>query len=110
MKEMVKATSDLVTCTLPESEQPAGNRGEGRFGLLASVTSTREISDGFELAFPAGSIAQVRDFVAAESQCCAFLTFTIDDREDGTRLTIGGPEGTKTLLRDMMPEGVPNSA
>ena len=110
MKETVRGTSDRVTCTLTEDGQAAIKKGEGRSSLFGSITAAREMSDGFELAFPAGSVAQIREFVAAESQCCGFLTFTIDEREDETRLTLSGPEGTKAFVRGMIPEGVPSGA
>ena len=110
MKETVRGTSDRVACTLREDEQAAIKNGEERFSLFGRITAAREMSDGFELAFPAGSVAQVREFVAAESQCCGFLTFTIDEREDETRLTLSGPEGTKAFVRGMIPGGVSSRA
>ena len=110
MRETVKATSDLVACTHEQGAQPANKNSGGRSRLFESVTNARELAEGFELTFPAGSLARVRDFVEVERQCCGFLTFTIDDREDETRLTLVGPEGTKAFVRQMIHPGVSSGA
>ena len=104
MEETVRATSDSVVCTLSEGEL-RDRREELRSGVIASITAVRETADGFELAFPSGSVDMVRDFVASERQCCGFMTFTIDDRDGHTWLGLSGPEGTKEFVRRWIPEG-----
>ena len=98
-KTIVQSTSEVVECTLAEPE--LRRRGSDlRAGFFAAITAARETDDGFELAFPSASADMVRDFVAVESQCCRFLTFTIEDRDGHTWLTLSGPEGTKAFVRD----------
>ena len=105
MEEVVMATSESVVCTLTEDELRE-RRAELRSGLFASITAARETSDGVELTFPAESADMVRAFVAAERQCCGFMTFTIDSRDDRARLRVSGPEGTKEFVRNWVPERV----
>ena len=98
-KTVVQSTSEDVECTLtaPDLRSRATDL---RAGLFAEILAAREAEDGFELAFLATSADRVRDFVF-ESQCCRFLTFTIEDRDGHTCLTLSGPEGTKTFVREM---------
>ena len=105
MEETVMATSDSVVCTLTEREL-RDRREELRSGVIASITAARETADGFELAFPSGSVDMVRDFVASERHCCSFITFTIDDRDGHTWLGLSGPEGTKEFVRGWIPKGI----
>jgi hypothetical protein len=101
--ETVKASTDLVACTLTESEKRA-RREELRAGVFALITKGRETDDGYALGFEPGSIGIVRELVAFESQCCGFMTYTIDD-QDGrlTWLRLSGPEGTKDVVRKWLP-------
>ncbi len=98
-KTVVQSTSEAVECTLAEPELRR-RESDLRTGFFAAVTATRETEDGFELAFPSASADVVRDFVAVESQCCRFMTFTIEDRDGHTWLTLSGPEGTKAFVRE----------
>lgn len=101
--ETVKATSGAVACTLTEEEKRA-RREELRRGLLARITTARETADGFALGFAPDSIDVVREFVAFESRCCSFMTYTIDDCSDGlTWLRLSGPAGAKEFMRDWLP-------
>lgn len=101
--ETVNATSDLVVCTLTDSEKRA-RREQLRSGVLALVVTARETKDGYALGFKPGSIDPVRELVAFESQCCGFITYAIDHRDDGqTWLYLSGPEGTKDFVRGWLP-------
>lgn len=101
--EEVKATSEAVVCTLTDSEKRV-RREELRAGLLAIIRSARETDDGFALSFPPQSVDELRAFVAFESSCCSFLTYTIDDRDgDLTWLRLSGPDGTKDFVRGWLP-------
>lgn len=42
--------------------------------------------------------ARIRQLVALESECCAFLTFTIEDRETDLILSIHAPDVTSEEL------------
>ena len=104
--ETVKATSEAIVCMLTESEKRA-RREELRTEVLALVTAARETEDGYALGFAPGSVDTVREFVAFESRCCSFMTYTIDDRDGGlTWLHLSGPEGTKDFVRGWLPAGI----
>ena len=105
MEETVMATSESVVCTLTEDELRK-RRAELRSGLFASITAARETPDGVELTFPAESADMVRAFVAAERECCGFMTFTIDSGDERTRLNVSGPEGTNAFVQSWIPERV----
>jgi hypothetical protein len=92
--ETVKAASDTIACTLTDDEKRA-RREELRVGVLGLITTARE------------SVETVREFVVFESRCCSFMTYTIDDRDDGvTWLRLSGPEGAKTFIRSWLPEKI----
>lgn len=95
--ETVKATTEAVACTLSASE--LRERVEQlRTRLLDLITTEQETDDGYILGFVPGSIDTVREFVAFESECCSFITYTIDDSNGQTRLGLRGPEGTKEFV------------
>ena len=58
------------------------------------------------ITFPAESADMVRAFVAAEHECCGFMTFTIDSGDERTRLNVSGPKGTKEFVQSWIPERV----
>jgi hypothetical protein len=73
----------------------------GRDALLdADVTESRAM-----LRFAAGAGAGVRErlaaIVAAESECCAFLTMGVHDEPDVAVLTIDAPEGAESVLHEL---------
>ncbi len=75
-----------------------------RTRMLDLITTGHETDDGYTLGFAPGSIDRVREFVAFESKCCSFMTFSIDEGSDGlTWLGISGPEGTKEFVRGWLP-------
>ena len=97
--ETVKATSDAVVCTLSASEIRE-RLDELRPRMLDLITTVQETDDGYTIGFAPGSIDTVREFVAFESKCCGFMTYTIDD-SSGRVIWLGlsGPEGTKEFVR-----------
>jgi hypothetical protein len=44
----------------------------------------------------------VQRLVAAESQCCAFLTMRLDDAPGEVRLTIDAPEDAEPVLGELV--------
>ena len=45
---------------------------------------------------------RLRSIVAAESECCAFLTMTIRDEGDALVLAIAAPEGAELVLEELV--------
>jgi hypothetical protein len=72
----------------------------GREGL----TGARRSSTHAELRFAAGSgiRERVERVVAAEADCCAFLTMRVTDEGDAVTLTIDAPEDAAPLLGDLL--------
>lgn len=71
--------------------------------LLAMRKETVEMEKGYEFQYsPADvTIAEVAEWVVAESKCCAFFDFHIDLENAGTLicLRLTGTEGVKTFIR-----------
>jgi hypothetical protein len=71
--------------------------------LLAMRKETVETDKGYEFRYsPADvTVAEVAEWVAAESKCCPFFDFYIDLENVGTlvRLRLTGAEGVKQFIR-----------
>lgn len=62
-----------------------------------------ERADGrLELRFDAAAEDEVRRWVQAEGECCAFLSFELDRRGDELRLRVGGPPGAEPVLDGLL--------
>jgi hypothetical protein len=92
-----------IACSLSATELPVRQAQMAELGrdalVAANVASARA-----ELHFAAGAGVRerVEGFVAAESQCCAFLTMRIDDAPDEVRLTIDAPEDAEPVLAELV--------
>jgi hypothetical protein len=71
--------------------------------LLAMKKATVEMEKGYEFQYsPADvTVAEVAEWVAAESKCCAFFDFHIDLENAGTLicLRLTGTDGVKPFIR-----------
>jgi hypothetical protein len=71
--------------------------------LLAARKETVETEKGYELQFSPSnvSLAELSDWVAAESKCCPFFDFHIDLEREGSLLCLRltGEEGVKAFIR-----------
>ena len=92
-----------IACTLTAAELPerlAEMRDVGRAALI----DARACGPRAELRFAAG--AGVRDrveaIVAAEAQCCAFLTMHVTEEPDTVVLAIDGPEGAELVVSELV--------
>jgi hypothetical protein len=91
-----------IACSLTAAELPAREaqiRALGRDGLVAAA----EEADRVVLRFrPDPEIRErVAAIVAAESECCAFLDFTIEHDDGATVLTIAAPNGGGEMLHEL---------
>lgn len=72
--------------------------------LQAARKATVETAKGYEFQFsPADvSLAELSDWVLAESRCCPFFDFHLDLENEGTLLCLRltGVEGVKAFIRD----------
>ena len=91
-----------IACTLSADERPARLAelsAVGRQLSSAEVEGSRAV-----LRFTGGpdTAERLAAVVAAESQCCAFLTFELADDGPNVTLTVKAPAGTEPLLHDFV--------
>jgi hypothetical protein len=57
-----------------------------------------------DLSFKGGAAVRerVERFVAAESQCCAFLAMRVEETATDVRLTIDAPDGAGPVLEELV--------
>jgi hypothetical protein len=57
-----------------------------------------------DLSFKGGAAVRerVERFVAAESECCAFLTMRVEDAPDEVRVAIDAPDGAEAVLEELV--------
>lgn len=65
-----------VACQLSSPEQ-AARLDALRSTIFAACTEVEETDDGYAFAFDNHVAPQIIDFVAAERECCPFLTFDL---------------------------------
>ena len=72
----------------------------------STVMTTEELRDGFVFRIPgdAKSTSLVMELIAAERECCPFLTFELIAPSNGEALTLSitGPAGTKDFLKTIL--------
>lgn len=88
---MTNAESAPIACMLTPGDYKT------RLAWIADLTrdalrsQTRRDLE-LELVYGADVAERVREMVRKEQDCCAFLTFDLDERSDEIRLTIRAPE------------------
>lgn len=63
-----------------------------------ALRSRRRNGHRLELIYARDALDRVRDMVAREQDCCAFLTFDLRTEEDSVRLVIEAPEHERDML------------
>jgi hypothetical protein len=89
-----------IACTLTPAAM--ADRGEWlrRLGAKGLVSGER-LDDRLDLRFRTAAEGEVREWVRAEQECCAFLSFEFE-RGDDLRLTITGPPGAEPVLDGLL--------
>jgi hypothetical protein len=92
-----------IACSLSATELRARQAQMAELGRDALVAA-RVAGTHAELRFArvAGVLERVQSVVAAESQCCAFLTMRVDDAPDDVRLTIDAPTDAEPVLAELV--------
>jgi len=90
-----------IACTLTPTAM--ADRGEwlrrlGRESLLDGWRS----DDCLELRFRAAGEGGVREWVQAEQECCAFLSFEFDRAGHELHLRVSGPAGAEPVLDGLL--------
>jgi hypothetical protein len=91
-----------MACTLGTAEMPhrqAQIAGLGQDGLLSVEHGKQQAV----LRFRPGAELRRRidEIVEAESRCCAFLAFQVEEQTDATLVTIDAPPGGEPTLRGL---------
>jgi hypothetical protein len=92
-----------IACSLSAIALPVRQAQMAELGRDALV-ATHVAGSHAELSFAAGAGVRerVQRFVAAESECCAFLTMRVHDAPDEVRLTIDAPEEAEPVLAEFV--------
>jgi hypothetical protein len=92
-----------IACTLSATELPTRLAEMADIGDDA-LTELDAESLRARLRFAArpGVRARLEDIVAAESECCGFLTLALVDEPDAIVLTIEAPEGAELVLTEFI--------
>ena len=90
-----------IACTLNASG--LAERGEWLERLGAkSLLDGRRTAEGLALRFDASAEDEVRSWVEAERECCAFLGFDLEPADDVLRLRVTGPRGSEPILDGLL--------
>jgi hypothetical protein len=97
-------TTELpIACSLSAAELGVRQAQMAELGGDALLDAT---VDGrrAELRFAGrpGVRARVERFVAAESECCAFLAMRVEEAPDEVRVTIDAPAGAELVLEELV--------
>ncbi|MGH2702815.1 MAG: hypothetical protein ACRDJ2_13720, partial [Actinomycetota bacterium] len=92
------ATEQPIACTLSAAELPTRTAEMAAIGK-ASLLSVEVRGRTAVLRFRASARPRVRleAIVAAEAECCAFLTMELRDRAEVVELTALAPEGAEPV-------------
>jgi len=95
-----------VACTLSDTELRQREATLLTHFIEASAISTEELEDvyAFHVRGDRTSMAVVGELIAAERDCCRFLTFELTARPDMGPVTLRmtGPVGTKEFLNSIL--------
>jgi hypothetical protein len=90
-----------IACTLTPGAM--ADRGEWlrRLGGKSLIAGERTDA-GLHLRFAAAAEVEVRKWITAEEECCAFLSFELDRSGDELRLAVAGPPGAEPVLDGLL--------
>ena len=90
-----------IACTLSASGMEDRAEWLRRLGAESLLSGGRR-DDRLDLRFRAAAEDEVRRWVRAESECCAFLGFDLDPADDELRLSVSGPPGSEPILDGLL--------
>jgi hypothetical protein len=92
----MRSRSTPVACTLTAADRPAHEALVRELAGYAVGVGSRP--GEARVSFRGARRALLDAFVAAESACCPFFGFVVDEHADHVRLTITAPPAAQTLL------------
>jgi hypothetical protein len=91
-----------IACTLTAADYAA--RAEATRELARSALRSRErIADGARLLFEPGADTErrLREIIAAEARCCAFLRMDLRPAADALILDVTGPAQAEPIIAEL---------
>jgi len=100
-RKIVRMEELPIACTLT----PAGTTDRvdwlGRLGAESMLGGERG-HGGLRLRFDLAAEDEVRAWIRAEQECCAFLSFELERGEADIRLVVAGPPGAEPVLDGLL--------
>jgi hypothetical protein len=92
-----------IACSLSAADLPGRLAEMAALGDAALVEAQQDGTHAeLRFAAAAGMRERVEAIVAAESQCCAFLTMRVTGEPDTIVLTIDAPEAAELVVRELI--------
>jgi hypothetical protein len=86
-----------IACTLTGASLEERGRWLRRLGAEALVGARRD-ADRLVLRFRPAALAEVRELVRAEGECCPFLEFRVEEAPGQVMVAISGPADAAPVL------------
>jgi hypothetical protein len=95
-------TTTPIACTLSAGEHRDRTRELAALAARA-LRSREQTRDGERLVFAGGDDTEreLRDVIAAESSCCAFLRMDLERSGQGLVLDIAGPPDARPIIEEL---------
>jgi hypothetical protein len=94
--------SDLpIACSLSGHDLADRLRAMGALGRAGLLTAERHGAHAV-LRFRLEARDELAAVVAAEAECCAFLSMELDEEPDGILLTVAGGRDAEPVVRDLV--------
>jgi hypothetical protein len=92
-----------IACTLSAADYAARMQDIRELARRA-LRSRQPIPDGARLTFEPGADTerQLREFVAAEARCCAFLRMDLSAARDALTLEVTGPAEAEPIIAQLL--------
>ena len=89
-----------IACTLSAAEQR--ERAALAHGLVADSLIDSAVTDrGAILRFQPEAESELKQLIAAESECCAFLDFDLRRKDGALSLTVEGPPAAHPIIVEL---------
>jgi hypothetical protein len=94
--------SDLpIACSLSADELPERLAAMSTLGRTSLLAAERDGAHAV-LRFRSNARDELAAIVAAEAECCAFLSMELHDAPDSIVLTVQAPTGAEPLLHELV--------
>lgn len=87
-----------IACSLSGTDLQERYRDLAEFGSTSLIERTAD-AEGRRLRFrrTAGTAERLRSIIAAEQECCPFLTFELTETDNALELHIGAPDDARPV-------------